>query len=75
MTEAEIRETFRYHPPSPAKVKMREEILEIIINATVKVAAILPTSRERDQFIDCMQYGQMMANAAIAMHVPSEKVE
>lgn len=74
MTEQEIREVFRYHKPSPTKVKMHEEIREIITEATCKVAAMLPASREREQFIDCMQYGQMMANAAIAIHVPFEEV-
>lgn len=70
MTEAEIRETFRYHSPDPRRVQMHEEIRETITEATVKIAAMLPTSRERSLFITDMQRAQMMANAAVAIHVP-----
>ena len=68
MTESAIRDTFRYHSPSPEAVKAHEEIRETMTEAAVGIAAKLPASRERSTFITLMQQAQMMANAAIAIH-------
>ena len=68
MTEAQIRETLRYHAPDDRKRKTFEDIRTTITEATVKVAALLPNSRERSLFITDMQRAQMMANASVAIH-------
>ena len=47
MTEAQIRETFRYHPPDAEQARLHGEIQEIVIEATVKIANLLKPSRER----------------------------
>ena len=70
MTEAEIRETFRYHSPDPNRVKLHEEVRKEMVETTCKIASMLPYSRERSLFITDMQRAQMMANAAIAIHTP-----
>ena len=70
MTEAEIREMMRYHKPDENRVKMHQEIRNVLTNVTCYVAAMLPNSRERSLFITDMQRAQMMANAAIAIRVP-----
>ena len=68
MIEEQIRETFKYHSPSPSAVKHHEKIRETMTEAAVVVAAMLPLSRERSLFITLMQQAQMMANASIAIH-------
>ena len=68
MTEAEIRNTFRYHSPSPENVKKHEAIRHQMTETVLAVTAQLPVSRERSTFITLMQQAQMMANAAIAIH-------
>ena len=68
MTEEQIRETFKYHSPSPDAVKHHERIRENMTETAVTVAAMLPASRERSMYITLMQQAQMMANAAIAIH-------
>ena len=68
MTPEEIRETFRYHSPSPAAVSTHEAVRERMTDTVLAVAAWLPYSRERSTFITLMQQAQMMANAAIAIH-------
>lgn len=68
MTEAQIRETFRYHSPSPAAVAQHEAIRERMTETVVDVAMRIPDSAERDQFVRLMQLAQMSANAAIAVH-------
>ena len=68
MTEAEIRETFRYHSPNPDMIKKHEEIRRTLTDAVVKVAGLCPDSRERNCFIALMQQAHMMANASIAIH-------
>ena len=70
MTEAEIRNTMRYHAPTSERVELHEEAREAMIQTTCKVAAMLPNSRERSLFITDMQRALMMANAAIAIHTP-----
>ena len=72
MMPDEIRETFRYHSPNPDMVKRHEAIRQTMTEATIKVAAMLPSSRERSLFITDMQRAQMMANAAVAIHTPRE---
>ena len=74
MTEEQIRETFKYHSPSPEAVNYHEAIRRRITNAVVDIAPYLPHSRERSLFITLMQQAQMMANAAIAIHgLPAEE--
>ena len=68
MTEAEIRDTFRYHSPNPAAVAAHEAIRECMSETVVDVASKLPPSRERSTFITLCQQAQMMAHAAIAIH-------
>ena len=70
MTEAEIRNTFKYHSPDPERVKTHEVIREMMTDVTVVIAAELPSSRERSLYITLMQQAQMMANAAVAIHTP-----
>ena len=71
MTEDEIRNTFQYHSPNPDAVSRHETIRESMTETAVKVAGMIPASRERSLYITLMQQAQMMANAAIAIH--SEK--
>ena len=68
MTEGDIRNTFQYHSPNPAAVKLHEIIREEMTETVVSVAELLPPSRERSLYITLMQQAQMMANAAIAIH-------
>ena len=68
MTEAEIRDTFRYHQPSPEAVEDMERIRKTMREAVVSIAARLPASRERSTFITLMQQANMTANASIAIH-------
>ncbi len=68
MTEAEIRETFRYHSANPEMVQKHEHIRAHMTKLVVEIAAMLPLSAERMLFIRDMQRAQMMANAAIAIH-------
>ena len=72
MTEAEIRDTFRYHRPDPGKLAAFELVRELMVETVAEIAAILPPSRERSTFITDMQRAQMMANASIAIHGVSE---
>ena len=68
MTEAQIRDAFRYHAPTERKVQVFEDIRSTMTETVVAVAAQLPPSRERSTFITLMQQAQMMANAAVAIH-------
>ena len=68
MTPEKIRNTFRYHSPSPASQKKHESIRSIITETVLAVAELLPESRERSLFITKMQEAQMIANAAVAIH-------
>ena len=68
MTGKQIRETFRYHSPSPESVAAHEIVRREMTDTVVSLAAGLPHSRERSMFISLMQQAQMMANAAIAIH-------
>ena len=73
MTKEEIRETFKYHSPSPDAVRVHENIRELMTDVVCDVAAQLPPSRERSLYITLCQQAQMMANAAIAIHgLPKE---
>ena len=67
MKEAEIRELFERHLPDQNSV-LQAAIREFVTDATVRVAELLPPSRERSLFITLMQQAQMMAHAAIAIH-------
>ena len=68
MTEEEIRNTFKYHSPSPEAAQTHEAIRAQMTETCVSVAKKLPWSRERSLFITLMQQAQMMANASIAIH-------
>ena len=68
MTEEQIRDTFRYHSPNPQAIWVHEAIRKKITLVTVEIAELIPESRERSLFITHMQQGQMMANAAVAIH-------
>ena len=68
MTEAEIRDTFKYHSPGQDRRVVHESIRSVMTETVVAVAAMLPPSRERSLYITLMQQAQMMANAAIAIH-------
>ena len=68
MTEADIRDTFRYHSPNPKRVRTHEQIRERMTATVIEIAELIPPSRERSTFITLMQQAQMMANAAIAIH-------
>lgn len=68
MERDEIKETFRYHSPNPESIKAHETIRAKIIDLTCEIADMIPDCTQRDLFIQHMQYGQMMANAAIAIH-------
>ena len=68
MTEAQIRDTFRYHAPTGRKTQSFERIRATMTETAVTVAALCPNSRERSTFLTLMQQAQMMANASIAIH-------
>ena len=68
MTESEIRDTFKYHSPSPKAAACHEMIRTVMTENVVTIAEHLPPSRERSLFITLCQQAQMMANAAIAIH-------
>ena len=68
MRAEEIRDTFRYHSPSPEAVELHESIRDKTICYVEWVAGNIPNSRERSTFITLMQQAQMMANAAVAIH-------
>ena len=68
MTTEEIKNTFRYHSPNPARVATHEKIRERMTATVVEIAEMIPSSRERSVFIELMQQAQMMANAAVAIH-------
>ena len=68
MTEAEIRNILRYHIVDDATAQQISEIRDTITAAMVKVAAVLPMSRERSLFISHMQEGEMNAIASLAVH-------
>lgn len=70
MTPEEIKETFRYHSPSPEAVDLHERIRDKMVTAVDWIARRIPHSRERSAFITKMQEAQMMANAAVAIHGP-----
>ena len=76
MTEAEIRNVFRYHAPSPESIAAHEMVRTVMVDAVTTIAADIPLSRERSLFITLCQEAQMMANAAIAIHgIPEAKQE
>ena len=68
MTEQEIVEIFTFHPPDAARIDAHERVREVMRDATLELAALLPPSRERSLFITEMQQASMMANAALAIH-------
>ena len=68
MTEDQIRETFRYHVLGPDNIKVCEDIRVKMTETVVDIAAKLPDSWQRDEFIKLMVKAQMMANASIAVH-------
>ena len=70
MTEREIINTFTYHPPTPARAKLHEEVRGLMIQTTCEINAMLPVSREASIFVTKMQEAQMFANAALAIHTP-----
>ena len=72
MTEEQIRENFRHHPPKDAGVaNLHREIQELAIEATVRIARLIKPSRERSLFITHMQDAKMWANTALACHGPA----
>ena len=74
MRADQIRETFRYHSPTKEAVQAHEEVRSIVTECAIRVARLLPKSRERSLFLTSLQRGQMMANAAIAIHgLPGEE--
>ena len=73
MTEQEIVEVFKYHPPTPERIRAHELVREVMRDATLELAPQLPPSRERSAFITHMQQAAMMANAALAIHGPPDK--
>ena len=68
MTEQEIVEIFKYHPPDAERIRAHDLVREVMRDATLELAAHLPPSRERSAFITHMQQASMMANAALAIH-------
>ena len=70
MTPDQIRETFRYHPPTPANVQRYERIRAIIKEAALEIGELTPPSRERSLCLTRLQEAMMMANASIAIHTP-----
>ena len=68
MTETEIRNTFRHHPPSQDAVAKHERIREVMTSTVIEVAAMLPEGNGRLTYIALMQHAQMLANTAIAIH-------
>ena len=71
MKTSEIRETFRYHPPSERVATMHRLIQDEIIGTTESIADLIPQSRERSLFITKMQDAKHWANAALAIHGPA----
>lgn len=68
MKADEIRETFRYHKPSPAKVRQHQAIRNVLTEAAVEIGELTPFSRERSLALTALQEAQMWANAAVAIH-------
>ena len=70
MTTRQIENTFKYHSPNKSSRALHEAIRKRMTATVVDIAGIIPTSREREIFIELMQQAQMMANAAVAIHSP-----
>ena len=68
MTDAEIRDLFRYHAPTDRKVEVFEDIRSRMAATVLRVAAHLPQCSQRDRFIELCSLAQMTANQAIAVH-------
>lgn len=64
----EIRKIFIYHPPTPKRAKIHEEIRNEMIQCVASIGSKIPHSRERSVFITKCQEAMMFANAALAIH-------
>lgn len=72
---AKIRNTFRYHSPTPAKIaKIRkyERIRAAITDVALLVGSLTPDSMQRSMSLTLLLQAQMMANASIAIHEPDD---
>lgn len=68
MTEAEIRDLFKYHAPTERKREVFERIRARMTATVVEIAAELPPCSQRDRFLELCSLAQMTANQAVAVH-------
>ena len=68
MIPSQITESFRHHNPTPKQVEAFNGVEEAITNVTIKIAGLIPPSRERSLFITKMQEAKMWANTGLAVH-------
>jgi hypothetical protein len=57
---------FRYHPPTPTKVPVFEEIRSVLWTAAERVVDLTPESREQEQAVVKIEEALSWAIAAVA---------
>ena len=70
MTEEQIRDALRHHPPTEAQAVTFNNIRHWMSETAVRVADAIPDGRERSLFLTHFETAQMWANKAVALKGP-----
>ena len=68
MTPEEISELLAHNIPDDVTADAMAEVREIVNDAALSVAMMLPLSRERSLFVTHIQQAQMWAICCLALH-------
>ncbi|MGW0245070.1 Acb2/Tad1 domain-containing protein [Nocardia goodfellowii] len=66
MSIADIEHRFTYHPPSPEKVSLHEEVRKILGSIAISLDVYLPPGRESALVQTKLEEAMFWANASIA---------
>lgn len=67
LTDEEIEDIFRHHPPTPEQVEMYQQVRSIFTESAKKLAALMPPGPGRAVAIRSLAQSQMAVNSAIAL--------
>jgi len=66
MTDAQIEEQFRHHPPTPEKAEAHAAVTTTLTQAAREINALVPDCRGKSLAITKLEEAKMWANQALA---------
>lgn len=66
MTAEDIDKRFNHHPPTPPKVRMHEDVREVLRISAHAINTICPEGRDKSLALTKLEEAMFHANAAIA---------